>query len=163
MTSISAQKGRLLLLRLADAEIAGQYNNVAGIRASDISIAGNPADISSKSTEGWREMLSGAGDVQVTVTCSGLFNSDPQLVAVEAASVSGGDLLDAEILSGSGDTFLSSWSVTNFKRSGPYDAAETFDATLQSSGEVVYYGSPRGSLDFGNVNESGFLQFYGAM
>lgn len=138
-TSITAQKGRAFLLRVASGTSPTTFNNVTGLRATGITINGSPVDITTKSSAGWQEWLPDGGVKSVSMTGSGIYDSNnTYLAAVQAAALAGGDFVEAEIVSAAGDSYVGTWVVPTFTRNGPHDNAETFDVTLQSHGPVYY-------------------------
>lgn len=136
--SISAQKGRAFLLKVATGASPTAYVTASGLRATDLTINGNPVDITTKTSNGWRELLPDAGVQQVDITASGVWDSSSAVLQQVQAAAVARTLIEAEIISGAGDRFIGTWDVSQFKRAGTHNDAETFDITLQSSGPVIY-------------------------
>lgn len=68
---MSAQRGKDLLLKV-DADGAGSYVTVAGLRSRSISFNTETVDITHSESAGrWRELLSGAGAKSARVTGTG--------------------------------------------------------------------------------------------
>jgi TP901-1 family phage major tail protein len=137
-SSVTAQKGRLFLLKIATSASPSNFVTAAGVRATDITINGNPVDITNKDSDGWRELLPDSGVKQVDITFSGVMNDSDQLKAVQDAALAGGAILPMELTSGSGDYFTGEFSVATFKRSGQHSGEETFEATINSHGAVTH-------------------------
>ena len=70
---MTAQKGSAFLLKISDGAEPPVYRTVAGLRTTQMSIAGDSVVVTSKDSAGWRELLSGAGVRSVSVTAAGLF------------------------------------------------------------------------------------------
>lgn len=141
--SISAQKGRSFLLKVSNAGSPPAYTTVAGMRTTEIAINGNPVDMSSKSSAGWRELLADGGLKTVDISGGGVWDSkSTELKTLQAAALAGGALIEAEIITGSADTFTGWFSVDTFTRSGPQADVETYACTLKSSGVVVFTAGP---------------------
>jgi TP901-1 family phage major tail protein len=138
--SITAEPGRLFLLKISDGSSPTTYQTVAGLRANDITINGNPVDISNKGSNGWQEMLPNAGIKSVDITGSGVFDAGAAapLRTIMISALNGGTFIEAEVISGFGDKFTGTWSCQTFKRSGNHNDAELFDVTMKSSGPVIY-------------------------
>lgn len=148
-TSIQAKAGRLFLLQLAGSTSPTSFTTVSGLRATDISINGNPVDISNKQSGGWREYLPGAGLSEMSFTGSGVFDAASQPTAQllnaifsSAANPNSPIFIQARIISGAGDAFVGTFAVATFKRSGAHDGPELYDITLNSSGPVIYETGP---------------------
>jgi len=140
-SSVTAQAGRNLLLKISDGTSPTTYVTVAGLRATDITMNGATVDITNKSSNAWRELLPNAGVRSVDITASGVWDSSAQnnnLRTLMLTVLAGGTFFEGEIVSGSGDKFTGTWSAMSFKRGGNHNAEETFDLTLQSHGPVVY-------------------------
>lgn len=143
-SSITAQAGRNLLLKLGNGASPEVYTTVTGLRVTDITINGSPVDITNKSSAGWQELLAGAGVRSCDITAQGIFDSNNSvaLATLAQSALDGGTLQPFQLISGSGDYFTGYWSVATFKRSGPYNDAETFDMTLRSHGVITHTAGP---------------------
>lgn len=141
--SIQAQKGRAFLLKISDGTSPTTYNSVAGLRANDVTINGNPVDITNKDSNGWQELLPDAGIKSVDLSGSGIFDAATagRLRTVMISAFQGGSFFEGQIVSGSGEKITGTFSCATFKRSGNHDNAETFDITLKSHGPVIYSAS----------------------
>jgi TP901-1 family phage major tail protein len=143
-SSINALPGRNFLLKLGNGTTPETYTTITGMRATDITINGNPVDITNKSSQGWQELLPNAGVKSCDITASGIYdtNSSGGLTTLAQAALDGGTILPMEVVSGAGDKFVGYWAVQSFKRTGPYNEAETFDVTLKSHGYVQHVAAP---------------------
>ncbi|MEM1065227.1 MAG: phage major tail protein, TP901-1 family [Pseudomonadota bacterium] len=73
---MGAQNGKDLLIKI-DLSGSGQFETVAGLRATRISFNAQSIDITSlESQGGWRELLSGAGVKSAALSGSGVFRDD---------------------------------------------------------------------------------------
>lgn len=143
-SSIAAQKGRNLLLKLGNGASPEVYTTIAGFRTNEVTINGNPVDITNKASAGWQELLPGAGVRSVDITGSGIFdaNSSGGMATLQNAALAGGSLEPMELVTDSGDKFTGYWAVVTLKRTGNHDNAETFDITLKSHGVIVFTPAP---------------------
>lgn len=140
-SSINAQPGRLFTLAIDLTGLSPTvYQAVAGMRLNDLTINGGTVDITNKGSNGWQEMLPGAGVRSCNMTASGIFdaNTAAPMQRLMQSALQGGTFIDAEITSGAGDKLFGTWAVDSFKRSGNYNDAETFEVTLKSHGPVIY-------------------------
>lgn len=140
--SIAAQPGRNFLLYIGNGSSPETYTLVSGMRTNDLTINGNPVDITNKSSAGWQELLPGAGVRSCDISAQGIFDSNVlgSHSAMEAAALAGGNVLPFKMQSAAGDAFIGYWAVATYKRTGPYDNAETFDVTLKSHGPILHIG-----------------------
>ncbi|RZW05376.1 MAG: phage major tail protein, TP901-1 family, partial [Rhodobacteraceae bacterium] len=73
---MGAQNGKDLLIKL-DMTGGGQFDTVAGLRATRISFNAESVDVTSlESSGGWRELLAGAGVKSAAISGSGVFRDD---------------------------------------------------------------------------------------
>ena len=73
---MGAQNGKDLLIKL-DMTGAGQFETIAGLRASRISFNAESVDVTSlESQGGWRELLAGAGVKSAAISGSGIFRDE---------------------------------------------------------------------------------------
>lgn len=106
-----------------------------GVREKGISLNGDPINVTSDEDDGWQLLLADVGgEDKVEVSISGVTKSEvlktdwfnrTRTRSVEITYPNGSVL--------SGTFFLASYSDT-----GPYNDGTTFEATLQSSGEVIF-------------------------
>lgn len=111
---------------------------IPGVREKAVALNGEPIDITSDDSLGWRELLSDdPAENQVTLSISGVTKSfklkqdwfaNNRMQAVTITYPDGGVL--------TGNFYLASYTDT-----GPYNDATTFECELQSSG-VVAFGAP---------------------
>jgi predicted secreted protein len=142
-TSITAEKGRAFLLQADTTGVSPTvYQTVTGLRATDLSINGNPVDITSKSSNGWRELLPDGGIEQVEITASGVYDGANNVAQpfLEKAALNR-SFINAQVVFGNGVTFVGTWVVSPYKTGGTHNEAQTFDLTLMSHGPVIRAGN----------------------
>ena len=107
---------------------------IAGVKEKSFTLNNEPIDITSDDDGGWRTILDEPGQKQVELKVSGV-TKDRQLIADWFAN----SLRQAAVLTHedgakiSGDFFLSEYSDK-----GNFKDAVSFDATLMSTGTIVY-------------------------
>ena len=67
---MTAQSGAAFLLKITDGAATPTFHTVAGLRTTNLAIAGQAVAITSKDSGGWRELLSGAGARSVSVAAA---------------------------------------------------------------------------------------------
>lgn len=133
---MTAQKGSAFLLKISNGATPAVYNTVAGLRTTQMSITGDPVVISSKDSGGWREMLSGAGNRQVSVSAAGIFLGSAAEAAVRANAMAG--TLDYYELSfEGGERLRGRFLVQKLDYAGDFNSERNYTLQLESSGEVV--------------------------
>ena len=73
---MGAQHGKDLLVKI-DMTGAGQFETIAGLRATRVSFNAEAVDVTSlESQGGWRELLAGAGVKSAAISGSGIFRDE---------------------------------------------------------------------------------------
>ncbi|MCB4379433.1 phage major tail protein, TP901-1 family, partial [Synechococcus sp. MU1644] len=73
---MGAQNGKDLLLKV-DMTSDGQFETIAGLRATRVSFNAESVDVTSlESQGGWRELLAGAGVRSANITGAGVFKDE---------------------------------------------------------------------------------------
>lgn len=138
MAAGTYQPGRSALFKLGTGSGPVVYTTVGGLRNVDMSIDPGAIDVTNKDSAGFQTMLSGAGVWKGSISAQGLFDSSTALKAVIASSFPPQAAILGEIIFGNGDTYTGSFVVSNLKRTGTYQDAETYDITLMTSGTVAF-------------------------
>lgn len=107
---------------------------IANLRTKELSIDGEPADITDDDSSGWHEVLDEPGEINVTMSVSGVLANDTlRAEAFSTSRIKGDELSYPDGGSVEGDFFLQSYSESH-----EYNEASTFDAELLGSGEMTY-------------------------
>jgi len=133
---MTAQKGSAFLLKISDGGTPATYRTVAGLRTTNLSITGDMVVTTSKDSGGWREMLSGAGVRQVSVTAAGIFLGSAAEAQVRANAMNG--TLDSYELSfEDGEKLRGRFLVQKLDYSGDFNGERNYTLSLESSGQVA--------------------------
>ena len=133
---MSAQKGSAFLLKITNGAEPPVYQTVAGLRTTQMSIAGDSVVVTSKDSAGWRELLSGAGVRSVSVTAAGIFLGSAAEAQLRANAMNG--TLDAYELSfEDGEKLRGSFLVQKLDYSGDFNGERNYTLQLESSGPVT--------------------------
>lgn len=109
-------------------------DTIAGVREKGIECSGEAIDVTSDENDGWRKVLTEAGQNEVTISLSGVTKDTRLKVAWFSQARTQPIFLtypDGGIISG---TFY----LQSFTETGAYNDATTFEAELISSGAVTY-------------------------
>ncbi len=133
---MSAQKGSAFLLKISDGATPALYRTVAGLRTTQMSIAGDAVVITSKDSVGWRELLSGAGVRSVSVSAAGIFLGSAAEAQVRANAMNG-TLDDYELSFEGGEKLRGRFLVQKLDYSGDFNGERNYTLGLESSGAVA--------------------------
>ncbi|MEL6413733.1 MAG: phage major tail protein, TP901-1 family [Pseudomonadota bacterium] len=131
-----AQSGAAFLLKLGDGGNPVAYENVAGLRTTQMTINGDSVVVTHKESGGWRELLSGAGTRSVSVSASGIFLGSAAESAVRAHALAG-TLDDYELSFEDGERLRGRFLVQRLDYSGDFNGERTYTLQLESSGAVL--------------------------
>ena len=131
-----AEKGSAFLLKVGNGGNPPVFATVAGMRTTQMSVNGEPVNVTSKDSGGWRELLSGAGVRSVSVSASGIFTGSAAETRVKANALAG-LLDDYELSFESGERMQGRFMVTRLDYAGDHNGERNYALSLESSGEVV--------------------------
>jgi TP901-1 family phage major tail protein len=133
---MAAEKGSAFLLKVGNGGNPPVFTTVAGMRTTQMSVNGEPVNVTSKDSGGWRELLSGAGIRSVSVSASGIFTGSASENRVKGNALAG-LLDDYELSFESGERMRGRFLLTRLDYSGDYNGERNYALSLESSGEVV--------------------------
>ncbi len=70
---MTAEKGRAFLLKIGDGGGPEAFTAVGGMRSTSLRINNELVDVTNKTSNGWRDILAGAGTRNVSLGGSGIF------------------------------------------------------------------------------------------
>ena len=134
---MAAQNGKDLLIKL-DLTGAGQFETIAGLRATRVSFNAESVDVTTlESQGGWRELLSGAGVKSASISGSGIFkDSDTderaRQIFFDGITPSFQVIIpDFGIVSGA-------FQVTSLEYAGSHNGEATYEMSLASAGALDF-------------------------
>ena len=133
---MGAEKGSAFLLKVGNGGEPPAFSTVAGMRTTQMSVNGEPVNVTSKDSGGWRELLSGAGVRSVSVGASGIFTGSAAELRVKSNALSGA-IDDFELSFESGERLRGRFLVTRLDYSGDYNGERNYALSLESSGPVT--------------------------
>ncbi|HEY0271354.1 MAG TPA: phage tail protein [Sphingomonas sp.] len=133
---MTAESGNAFLLKIGNGASPLVYSTVAGLRATQLSIAGEMVEITNKDSGGWRELLSGAGTRSVSVSGSGVFTGSAAETRLKANALAG-VLDDYQLSFESGETVQGRFLLTKLDYSGDFNGERAYTLALESSGAVA--------------------------
>lgn len=135
---MAADKGKDFLLKIEDSAGSSTYTTIANLTTLTSAITNTTIDITNKDSNCFRELLEGGSTKGVDVTLAGVLTETTQqdLLFTNATT---NDIYNYQIVHGaSNSTITAAFQVTGFTINGGFDDAQTFDATLVSSGTITY-------------------------
>ena len=133
---MTAQKGSAFLLKISNGASPAVYQTVAGLRTTQMSIAGDAVVITNKDSVGWRELLSGAGVRSISVSAAGIFLGSAAEAQVRANAMSG-TIDDYELSFEGGEKLHGRFLVQKLDYSGDFNGERNYTLQLESSGAVA--------------------------
>ena len=133
---MAAEKGSAFLLKLSDGGADPQFETVAGLRTTQMSINAEPVVTTNKGSEGWREILSEAGTRSVSVSGAGVFNGTAAEIRLKHHAL-GGIVSDYQLTFESGEVVAGKFLVTRLDYAGDFGGERTYTLSLESAGRVT--------------------------
>jgi TP901-1 family phage major tail protein len=133
---MAAQKGAAFLLKISDGAAPPAFQTVAGLRTTQMSISGDTVVVTSKDSGGWRELLSGAGVRQVSVSAAGIFlgSAAENLIRDHALA---GTITDYELSFEDGAKMRGKFLIQKLDYAGDFNGERNYTLALESSGAVA--------------------------
>ena len=134
---MGAQNGKDLLIKL-DMTGGGQFDTVAGLRATRISFNAESVDVTSlESAGGWRELLAGAGVKSAAISGSGVFRD---MATDERARqiFFDGDMPDFQVIIPDFGIVEGPFQITSIEYAGTHNGEATYELALASAGALSF-------------------------
>ncbi len=134
---MAAQKGKDLLIKL-DLTGAGQFETVAGLRATRISFNAETVDVTSlESQGGWRELLGGSGVKSAGISGSGVFK-DASTDERARQIFFEGETPDFQVIVPDFGIIEGPFIVVSLEYAGSHDGEATYEMSLASAGALSF-------------------------
>ena len=134
---MGAQNGKDLLIKL-DTTGSGDFETIAGLRASRISFNAESVDVTSlESAGGWRELLGGAGVKTASITGSGVFR-DAATDERARAIFFNAEIPNFQVVIPHFGTVEGAFQITSLDYAGNYNGEATFELSLESAGALNF-------------------------
>ena len=134
---MTAQSGKDLLIKL-DLNGAGQFQTIAGLRATRISFNAESVDITSlESQGGWRELLGGAGVKSASISGSGVFK-DADTDERARQLFCDCEIPEFQVIIPDFGTVEGPFQVTALEYAGTHNGEATYELALASAGALTF-------------------------
>lgn len=134
---MAVQNGKDLLVKI-DLNGNGNFETIAGLRATRVSFNAESVDVTSlESQGGWRELLGGAGVKSAAISGSGIFRdaaSDERTREI----FFNGETPDFQVVIPDFGIVEGPFQVTTVEYGGTHDGEATYELSLASAGQLVF-------------------------
>ena len=138
---MAVQAGKDLLVKV-DMTSDGQFETIAGLRATRISFNAEPVDVTTlDSSGGWRELLAGAGVRSASISGSGVFR-DASTDERTRQLFFDGLTPDFQIVIPEFGIVEGPFQVSSIEYSGQLNGEATYELSLQSAGQLIFTADP---------------------
>lgn len=134
---MGAQNGKDLLLKV-DMTSDGQFETIAGLRATRVSFNAESVDVTSlESQGGWRELLSGAGVRSASISGGGVFKDEGTDERARQIFFDG-ETPDFQVIIPDFGVVEGPFQVTSLEYSGSHNGEATYEVSLASAGALTF-------------------------
>lgn len=134
---MGAQNGKDLLIKI-DMTSDGQFETIAGLRATRVSFNAETVDVTSlESQGGWRELLSGAGVRSANISGSGVFK-DAGTDERARQLFFDGETPDLQVIIPDFGIVEGPFQVSAVEYSGSHNGEATYELTMESAGSLSF-------------------------
>lgn len=134
---MGAQNGKDLLIKV-DMTGDGQFETIAGLRATRVSFNAESVDVTSlESQGGWRELLSGAGVKSAAISGAGVFK-DAGTDERARQIFFDGETPEFQVIIPDFGVVEGPFQVTALEYAGAHDGEATYEMSMASAGALVF-------------------------
>lgn len=133
---MSAQKGKDLLIKI-DLDGSGDFETIAGLRATRLSFNAEAVDTTNLDSGGWREVLAGAGVRSASLTGSGVFK-DAQTDARTQQVFFEGSTPNFQVVVPDFGIVEGAFHINSIEYAGTHDGEATYELSMSSAGVLTF-------------------------
>ena len=133
---MAAQNGKDLLIKI-DLTGDGQFETLAGLRATRISFNAETVEATNLDSGGWRELLAGAGVRSASVSGSGVFK-DAEADARARAVFFAGDIPQFQVIIPDFGIVEGPFQIAGLDYAGTWNGEATYEMSLASAGVLGF-------------------------
>ncbi|MBV2361326.1 phage major tail protein, TP901-1 family [Thalassococcus sp. CAU 1522] len=138
---MTAQNGKDLLIKV-DLTGDGQFQTMAGLRATRVSFNAEQVDVTTlESQGGWRELLAGAGVKTANISGSGVFR-DADTDERARQIFFDGETPEFQVIIPDFGTVEGPFQVTSIEYAGSHNGEATYEVSLASAGALQFTAQP---------------------
>ena len=134
---MGAQNGKDLLVKV-DMTADGQFETIAGLRATRVSFNAETVDVTSLESEGgWRELLGGAGVRSAAISGSGVFKDEGTDERARQLFFDG-ETPDFQVIIPDFGTVEGPFQLASIEYAGSHNGEATYELSMSSAGELTF-------------------------
>ena len=134
---MAVQNGKDLLVKI-DLTGDGNFQTVAGLRATRVSFNAESVDVTSlESAGGWRELLAGAGVQSAAISGSGIFRDASSDERVRQIFFDG-EMPGFQVVIPDFGIIEGPFQVGSIEYAGNHDGEATYELSLNSAGQLTF-------------------------
>lgn len=134
---MGVQSGKDLLIKV-DLTGSGQFQTIAGLRATRISFNAESVDVTSlESQGGWRELLAGAGVKSAAISGAGVFR-DADTDERARQIFFDGETPSFQVIIPDFGRVEGAFQITSIEYAGSHDGEATYEIALASAGSLSF-------------------------
>lgn len=134
---MAAQNGKDLLIKL-DMSGAGDFETIAGLRATRITFNAEAVDVTTlESAGGWRQLLGGAGMKSAGISGSGVFK-DAATDEKARQVFFNGETPQFQVVIPDFGIVQGAFQITSIEYGGSHNGEATFEVALASAGQLEF-------------------------
>ncbi len=134
---MAVQSGKDLLVKV-DLTGSGQFQTVAGLRATRISFNAEAVDVTSlESQGGWRELLAGAGVKSASISGAGVFR-DADTDERARQIFFDGETPEFQVIIPDFGRIEGAFQITSIEYAGTHDGEATYELAMSSAGALSF-------------------------
>jgi TP901-1 family phage major tail protein len=134
---MAAQKGKDLLVKL-DMSGGGDFQTVAGLRATRITFNAQSVDVTNIGSAGrWRELLAGAGVRSAAISGSGVFRDEASDARAREIFFAG-EIPSFQVIVPDFGVIEGAFQITSIEYSGSHDGEAVSELALASAGALTF-------------------------
>jgi TP901-1 family phage major tail protein len=134
---MAAQKGKDLLVKL-DMSGSGDFQTVAGLRATRITFNAQSVDVTNIGSAGrWRELLAGAGVRSAAISGSGVFRDEASDARAREIFFAG-EIPGFQVIVPDFGVIEGAFQITSIEYSGSHDGEAVYELALASAGALSF-------------------------
>lgn len=134
---MGAQNGKDLLVKV-DMTGDGQFETIAGLRATRISFNAESVDVTSlESQGGWRELLAGAGMKSAAISGSGVFKDEGTDERARQLFFDG-ETPGFQVIIPDFGIVEGAFQITSIEYAGSHNGEATYEVAMSSAGALTF-------------------------
>ncbi len=133
--STTAYKGRDALIKVS-ADGGSTFTTVGGVRTNGLTLNNEPVDITNAGSNGFREHLADGGIQSVSMSCDGVVVDNTAFETMLTQAKDRTKVRYQFAFANSG-VIAAEFVITSIQMTGAYNDAQTFSASLESTGAVT--------------------------